>query len=70
MKDPNKKFDCVEMKHKAAEKIRKATRGMTREQELAYWAGGTEELLSREKSLRESGRRVRPERKKSRLRAS
>ncbi len=44
MKTPRKKFDCVEMMHKGAEKVRRETEGMSREQELAYWQRGTEEL--------------------------
>lgn len=33
----NKKFDCVEMKHKAARKISRRLSKMTREEELQYW---------------------------------
>ena len=32
-----KKFDCVEMMHEGAEKVRKQTGGMTREGELTFW---------------------------------
>lgn len=32
-----KAFDCVEMKRRGAEHVRQATKGMTPEQELAYW---------------------------------
>lgn len=32
-----KTFDCVEMKHRGAEKIREQTKDMTPEQELAFW---------------------------------
>jgi hypothetical protein len=32
-----KKFDCVEMQHKAGEHIYEQTKNMTREEELAYW---------------------------------
>ena len=32
-----KTFDCVEMKHKGAEKVREQIGGMTPEQELAFW---------------------------------
>jgi hypothetical protein len=45
-----KKFDCVEMKRKGAEKVRRATRGMTREEELAFWERGTAELLELQKN--------------------
>ena len=32
-----KTFNCVEMKHRGAEKVREQTNGMTLEQELAFW---------------------------------
>jgi hypothetical protein len=32
-----KTFDCVEMKHRGAEKVREQTKDMTPEQELAFW---------------------------------
>lgn len=40
-----KTFDCVEMKRRGAERVRRATQGMTRDEELAYWSHGTKELL-------------------------
>lgn len=49
-----KKFDCVEMQHRGAEAIRRATQGMTREEELAYWQRGTAELLEMQRKLREA----------------
>jgi hypothetical protein len=51
MATTTKTFDCVEMKHKAAAKIRRETRGMTLQQELAYWAKGTKSLLARRRAL-------------------
>lgn len=33
----NKKFDCVEMKHRAAEKIAEKLKGLSRRAELSYW---------------------------------
>lgn len=39
-----KAFDCVAMKHAAAEKIYEQTRGMNREEELAFWKQGEEEI--------------------------
>lgn len=32
-----KTFDCVEMKHRGAEKVREKTKDMTLEQELTFW---------------------------------
>lgn len=37
MIDKEKRFDCVEMKHNAAERIRKELEGMSKEERLAYW---------------------------------
>lgn len=48
-----KKFDCVEMKRRGAEKVQRATQGMTREEELAFGARGTAELLLEQKALRQ-----------------
>ncbi|MHB0935923.1 MAG: hypothetical protein ACYDCO_12555 [Armatimonadota bacterium] len=39
-----KTFDCVEMMHKGAERIRRQVEGMTVEEELAYWRQQTEKL--------------------------
>ncbi len=38
-----KKFDCVEMKHKGARIVYAATRGMTVDEEVAYWRQRTKE---------------------------
>ncbi len=37
MNKEKKSFDCVEMKHKAAERIRKELEGKSKEERLAYW---------------------------------
>ena len=37
MIDDKKRFDCVEMKNNAAERIRKELEGMSKEERLAYW---------------------------------
>ena len=47
-----KMFDCVEMKRRGAEKVQRATQGMTREEELAFWSRGTAELFSMPITLR------------------
>lgn len=47
-----KTFDCVEMKDRAAEKIREQVRGMTRGEEREFWEKGTEALLKRQQTLR------------------
>ncbi len=35
------KFDCIEFQDREAERIYRETDGMTREQEMAYWASKT-----------------------------
>jgi hypothetical protein len=39
----NKEFDCVEMQDRAALRIHETLKGMTREEELAYWRERSEE---------------------------
>lgn len=47
-----KTFDCVEMKHHAAEKVQAKLAGMTLDQQVAYWELRGEELRKqREESL-------------------
>ena len=51
-----KDFDCVEMKRRGAELVRKTLKGMTLEEELEFWRRGTEELQRRaEEKRRGSG---------------
>ena len=40
----SKQFDCVEMKHRGAERVLAETAEMTAEQELEYWRAATESL--------------------------
>ena len=47
----NKGFDCVSMKHKGAELVRKETRGMSRQKELEFWRKRTENLLRRKRAF-------------------
>lgn len=49
----NKSFDCVEMKHKAAEKIYEKMKKMSREEQIAYWKERSEEFIKRHKEARE-----------------
>ncbi len=51
-----KTFDCVDMKHKAAERIRGEIAGMTPEEELAYWRRGTEELRAIQRAQVSAGK--------------
>ncbi|MFM9958443.1 MAG: hypothetical protein ACKVZJ_10225 [Phycisphaerales bacterium] len=45
-----KDFDCVEMKRKGQETLRRRLAGMTREQQLAYWTRRNEELRESQRS--------------------
>jgi hypothetical protein len=56
MRSGKKTFDCVKMKHRGAEKVQQLISGMTRDEELAFWAKGTEELRRRQKELKASRR--------------
>lgn len=47
-----KTFDCVEMMHRGADKIMEEIKGMTREQQLAYWETETEELRKLQSRLK------------------
>ena len=40
-----KSFDCVDMKHRGAEKVQAKLTGMSHEQQLEYWRVRTDELL-------------------------
>lgn len=46
-----KDFDCVEMKHKGAEKVQACLAGMTREEQLAYWEQRGREILARQQEV-------------------
>ena len=48
----NKEFDCVEMKRKGAEILRKKLSGLTLEEELMFWQIRTVELRKEQKILR------------------
>ncbi|NOZ62713.1 MAG: hypothetical protein GXO74_13660 [Calditrichaeota bacterium] len=45
------KFDCVEMKHKSAEKIREKIKVATLEEELKFWQKRSVALKSRQKAM-------------------
>ena len=56
-----KTFDCVEMMHRGAEKIRKQTSSMTKEQELLFWRGRSKSFKQRKNT---AGRHAQSGRKK------
>ena len=47
-----KEFDCVEMMHQGAKRIQENLKGMTLEQEMAYWAKANREFQRRHRALR------------------
>lgn len=57
MRPGTKTFDCVDMKHRGAEKVQQAISGMTLAEELAFWARGTRELLARKSELQAAVKR-------------
>ncbi|OWY71601.1 hypothetical protein B7486_07910 [cyanobacterium TDX16] len=44
---PTKRFDCVEMKRRAQEQIRKDLEGKSREEEIEYFRRGSDEFKRR-----------------------
>ena len=46
-----KRFDCVNMKHDGAERIRKKTEGMTRTQLLEFWRKRSQVLRERQQRI-------------------
>ena len=53
-----KTFDCVEMKHRGAEKLKEKIDRLTVQQELAFWAERSQEL--RERQVLTHGRSTQP----------
>lgn len=47
----SKEFDCVEMKHKAAETTKKKIAGFSTKEELTFWKNQTELLRKRQREL-------------------
>jgi len=47
-----KTFDCVEMKRQGADKVQQELAGMTKEEEIAFWRNGTEELIQQQRQAR------------------
>lgn len=46
-----KTFDCVKMMHRGAQRIRKQTAGMSKEQELAFWRERSANFKRRQKTV-------------------
>ena len=54
-----KKFDCVEMMHRGAERVMAKTQGMTFEEDVAYWKKRSEEFRAFQQRFREAAKRRR-----------
>jgi len=52
-----KKFDCVAMKHRGAEKVREQTKGMTLEEEVAFWRERSR-ILRQQQEIAKGGRQM------------
>ena len=59
MKTKRKRFDCVAMKRRAAERIYRETAGLTREQEIEYWRRSIDVLKTRKVVTPETPRATR-----------
>lgn len=53
-----KTFDCVEMMHKGAERVRQQVEGMTIEEEAAYWQQQTEALRQLKREAENKARKA------------
>jgi hypothetical protein len=47
-----KRFDCVEQQHRGGERVYEATKGMTREERLAWWQERNREFLAAREARR------------------
>jgi hypothetical protein len=57
-KPKTKHFDCVEMMHQGAARVRKELAGKSLEEQAAYWRAKTRALLERQAKLR--GEKLQP----------
>lgn len=48
-----KRFDCVEMKRRGAELVRKRLAGMTLQEEIEYWRKRSEQFQRNQERLRD-----------------
>jgi hypothetical protein len=65
MTSPNvskKRFDCVEMMHQGAARVRQDLAGKSLEQQAAYWRERTQALLERQAKLRAEEHQLRAQR--------
>jgi len=48
-----KKFDCVDMKRRGAERVRQQLEGKSFDEEMKYWAEKTKKLRKLQKEVRQ-----------------
>ncbi len=53
--DKEERFDCVEMMHQGAARIREELAGKSLEEEAAYWRAKTQALIERQAKLHGEG---------------
>ncbi len=51
------RFDCVEMKHRSAEKIQQKLKDFSLEEELGFWKKRSVELKNRKEKIKENRKR-------------
>ncbi len=57
-----KTLDCVEMKRQGGLRVQEDLRGLTVEQQVAYWKKRAEEMLDHQRRLKEKARGAPPPR--------
>lgn len=55
-----KTFDCVEMMHRGAEKVQNKIRGMTKEEQIAFWRERSRKLTRRRITTQDEGKQEAP----------
>lgn len=56
----NKKFDCVEMKHKGARRLLQKLSGLSTKQELEFWHKQTKVLIEHRKKITNQLKKAKP----------
>ena len=51
----NKEYDCVKMKHKAAERIHERLKGLSIAEKMSYWDARHKEMVKRKSGQEKTG---------------
>jgi hypothetical protein len=54
----NKKFDCVEMKHRAAQRVQNKLAGKTRSEKINYWNSRYQDMLIKQASMQHRSKKA------------